>query len=106
MSNRRIVISYVLGIILTIVLIWVYRVTQKEKSLLKSENQITKGVVIKTVNRKRGFDFEFKYWVRGRKYTNWEKIYGNTVSVGDSVMVMYYPKDPTISKTIFSNDEK
>lgn len=106
MSNRRIVISYVLGIILTIVLIWVYRVTQKEKSLLKSENQITKGVVIKTVNRKRGFDFEFKYWVRGRKYTNWEKIYGNTVSVGDSVMVMYYPKNPTISKTIFSNDEK
>lgn len=105
MSNRRIVISYVLGIILTIVLIWVYRVTQKEKSLLKSENQITKGVVIKTVNRKRGFDFEFKYWVRGRKYTNWEKIYGNTVSVGDSVMVMYYPKDPTISKPIFSNDE-
>lgn len=105
MSNRRIVISYVLGIILTIVLIWVYRVTQKEKSLLKSENQITKGVVIKTVNRKRGFDFEFKYWVRGRKYTNWEKIYGNTVSVGDSVMVMYYPKDPAISKPIFSNHE-
>lgn len=101
MSTRKIILSYIIGAILAIILVWAYKVDKEEKALLKSDNQITTGVVIRTVNRKRGFDFQFKYWVKGRKYTNWEKIYGNIVSVGDSVKVMYYTKDPNISKPIF-----
>lgn len=103
LSAPKIVINYVVGILLVLVLVWAYKMDKKEKLLLESDNQITTGIVIKTINRKRGFDFQFKYWVRGRKYTNWEKIYGNTVNVGDSVNVIYYTKNPNISNPTLLN---
>ena len=94
----------VFGAIIAIIFglsLWYY----KYNVMLNSNNKTTKGVVLKRQAR-RGSDIyvEFSYIVKGRNYIEYEQVnYFEHINkcffdVGDSLIIIYYPPDPEISR--------
>jgi hypothetical protein len=79
---------------------WAFKKTKEEITLLKNEGQKTRAIVIKTFHRKRGNDFKYSYFAEGKTYTASGNTY-NDIFVDDSIEIIYYPKDPSISRPVF-----
>lgn len=100
MKKRNIIFGYIAGIVLIIFLVIAYMSNVKDQGLLKTEGHRVNGVITKVVDRKRGLDFKYQFMVKGSIYESWEKTY-KEVSFGDTIEIIYYYKDPSISKPAF-----
>ena len=98
--KKNTLIGYIIGLVLIIFLAWVYKSNEKDQTLLKTEGRRINRVITEVVDRKRGIDFKYQYIIQGSIYESWEKTY-KSVSLGDTVEIIYYCKDPSISKPAF-----
>ena len=97
LSKWKIISGYLCGALIIIVVSWTYYTTKREKDLLIKSGQITQGVIIKTVSRKRGLDVQYEFFVSGRRFTSWGKTY-NELRTGDTLEVVYLRFDPIINR--------
>ncbi|MBL7896734.1 MAG: hypothetical protein JNK50_15660 [Bacteroidia bacterium] len=98
LSKRYIIISYVIGIILIIILSWSNFITKETKEELITHGKVCKATIIKTANRKRGLDIQYEYFVAGKTYTSWDKVYNDSSQTGDEIEIVYLPNEPSISR--------
>lgn len=97
LRKPSIIINYIAGAILIITLIWVYNFTKKDKEILTKDGKKIVGVVTEVVKRKRGIDIKYQFTVDKKIYTSWDKTY-KEIFEGDSILVIYDPKNPKLSK--------
>lgn len=87
-----------------VVFVWAYHTNKNNQLFLTEQGKYTMGVITDVVNRKRGLDFKYQFIIQNNVFTSWEKTYYN-VNKGDSIKILYYPSDPSISKCILEIDK-
>jgi len=94
-TRTRLILSYLLGTLFIALAYWAYHTYRSEKELLVKEGVQSKALVIKKSDVQRGVDYTLRYNVGGKQFQILESSYQD-FNVGDSIEIVYDPKDPEI----------
>lgn len=95
--NKKLILSYLLGITLIIFLIYSYRASKRDNEILLKYGKKANAVVVDIKKKKRGIDLKYKYFINNKYYEVWDKVY-KEYSEGDTITIIYYPNDPSLSR--------
>jgi hypothetical protein len=99
MGRTGIIFSYLIGVLLIILFIWSYNETSNDRKLLNKNGENITAIINKVVYKKRRNNFKYRFILKGKIYENWWKTY-RSVEKGDSIVVTYYVKNPSINRPI------
>lgn len=96
-ENLKVLLSYI--VVLTFFYLG-YKFRKEDKETLNKYGKITKGIIIDIRSRSRGHQAKYNFWFNGRKIMSVDNVKAYRYEVGDTIEVIFYPKDPKINRIL------